>query len=267
MPIMTPVLTTTLGKLFEGDCLEVLSRLPARSVDLAFVDPPFNRGVRYGRRSHDRRTEGDYLDWCRAWLLATMKLLKPGGSLLVWHVPKWTMILGTEALKLGYMYRSWIAVDYNTGKTISNSLTARHYGLLWMSAGSPSTFQIIRLPVQRCRRCGATHKDYGGKLHALHDDGLRLSDVWTDIVPVHHRKNKNRVQNELPPKLVRRCIELLTRPGDMVLDPMAGAGTVPVVCEALRRKWRAVEIESTAGMVERLQRCQNTRKSPMITSA
>ena len=35
------------GKIHQGDCIEGLQKVPARTIDLAFADPPFNIGFKY----------------------------------------------------------------------------------------------------------------------------------------------------------------------------------------------------------------------------
>src|SRR6266568_3929722 len=65
---MRPVYTTRLGALFKGDCLNILPTIPAESIDAVFADPPFNLGKDYGRKVNDRRTDEDYVKWCRKWI-------------------------------------------------------------------------------------------------------------------------------------------------------------------------------------------------------
>ena len=50
-----PVLTTSLGRLYEADCLELLPSLPNGSVDTVFADPPFNLRKHYGSKTEDDR--------------------------------------------------------------------------------------------------------------------------------------------------------------------------------------------------------------------
>jgi len=45
-----------------------------------------------------------------------------------------------------------------------------------------------------------------------------------------------------PPKLIEPCILASTRPGDYVLDPFFGSGTVGVVCEKLSRNYIGIEL-------------------------
>lgn len=46
-----------------------------------------------------------------------------------------------------------------------------------------------------------------------------------------------------PPSLIERLILNHTNPGDFVLDPFAGSGVVPEVCDRLGRGWCAIEID------------------------
>lgn len=58
-----------------------------------------------------------------------------------------------------------------------------------------------------------------------------------------------------PPALIEPCILASTRPGDHVLDPFFGSGTVGVVCEALDRKYVGIELhpEYVALALKRLE--------------
>ena len=52
-----PLFATPLGRLYQGDCLEVLADLDDASVNLVFADPPFNLGKLYGKSSDDNLPE------------------------------------------------------------------------------------------------------------------------------------------------------------------------------------------------------------------
>lgn len=45
-----------------------------------------------------------------------------------------------------------------------------------------------------------------------------------------------------PPDLIRPCIQASTKPGDFVLDPFFGSGTVGVVCEEENRYYLGIEL-------------------------
>ena len=60
-------------KFFLGDCLEVLGRLPERSVDVVVTSPPYNLGMQY-RTYDDGKPQQDYLDWTGRWVAAVARI-------------------------------------------------------------------------------------------------------------------------------------------------------------------------------------------------
>ena len=49
------------GRIFLGDALEILSGIPDESVDLVFVDPPYNIGKNFAGRKDKWKTDDEYL--------------------------------------------------------------------------------------------------------------------------------------------------------------------------------------------------------------
>ena len=251
----SPIFSTSLGILFHGDCLEVLPQIADETVDTVFADPPFNIGKKYGPKVNDNLPESAYVQWCHSWLQDCIRILKPGGSLFVYNLPKWNILLGSFLMQEGLLFRDWIAVSIKLGLPIAGRLYPSHYGLLYFSKGKPKTFHNIRTPILRCRHCGGEIKDYGGHRNAMNPKGVNLTDVWDDIPPVRHRKFKNmkRSANQLSTKLLQRVLEISTVPGNLVVDPFGGSGTTYDVCENLGRNWIGMEIESPDVIIERLE--------------
>lgn len=252
---LEPVLTTALGRLYEADCMSVLPTLKKNSVDTVFADPPFNLMKDYGVKSSDNRADKNYLEWCRTWLGECVRVLKPGGSLFLYNLPKWNIHLGFYLCEQGLTFRHWIAVEHKSSLPISGRLYPAHYSLLYYSKGKPLRFQRIRTPIETCRHCGGEIRDYGGHRNAMNPNGVNLKDVWTDIPPVRHRKFKSdkRSANALSTKLLERVIEISTLPGDWVLDPFGGSGTTYSVCERRHRHWIGIEIENPKPIIDRLK--------------
>lgn len=250
-----PVYATEHGSLYEADCLRVLPWIESETIDTVFADPPFNLKKHYGQRSNDDWTEADYLDWCREWLRECVRILKPGGSLFVYNLPKWNIPLGAFLSEEGLLFRHWIAIEHKSSLPINGRLYPAHYSLLYYSKGKPSRFQRIRTPIETCRHCGGEIRDYGGHRRAMNPNGVNLKDVWTDIPPVRHRKFKSdkRQANALSTKVLERVVEISTLPGDLVLDPFGGSGTTYAVCEQRHRRWIGIELEDTQPIVKRLE--------------
>lgn len=71
-----------------------------------------------------------------------------------------------------------------------------------------------------------------------HPMGRNLRSVWTiatEPFPDAHFAT-------FPQKLVEPCIRAGSKPGDIVLDPFFGSGTVGVVAERLARQWIGIEL-------------------------
>ena len=253
-PRISPIYSTSLGHLYEADCLTVLPEIETSSVDTVFADPPFNLKKLYGARATDDRAEEAYLDWCRHWLRHCVRVLAPGGALYLYNLPKWNIHLASYLISEGLEFRHWIAVEQKNCLPIQGRLYPAHYSLLYFTKGKPRIFRKIRTPIETCRHCGGEVRDYGGHRHAMNPQGVNLKDIWTDIPPVRHRKYKPgaRTENSLSTKLVERVVEMSTLPGDMILDPFGGSGTTFAVCEKKHRHWIGVEIESTQSIIDRL---------------
>ena len=65
-----------------GDCLEGMTGMPAKTIDLVVTSPPYNLGIAY-RRYSDRLDRESYLAWCHEWAIQIRRLLKPAGSLFL----------------------------------------------------------------------------------------------------------------------------------------------------------------------------------------
>jgi site-specific DNA-methyltransferase (adenine-specific) len=253
-PQPVPFHATALGCLYAADCMEVLPQIRDGVVDTVFADPPFNLGKEYGRNTDDDLPDEHYLDWCRRWLTHCVRVLKPGGSLFLYNLPKWNVLLGAFLYGQGLEFRHWIAVEISACLPIPGRLHPSHYSLLYYSKGKPNAFYRIRTPILTCRHCGGEVKDYGGHRDAMNPKGVTLKDVWSDIPPVRHWKfkSKTRRANALSTKILDRVVEMSTDPGDLVVDPFGGSGTTFVVCESKQRHWIGVEIDFAEEIVARL---------------
>lgn len=249
------VYSSQLGALYNDDIIKVIPYVHSESVDTIFADPPFNLSKIYGNNVNDNLTEKEYLSWCKTWLDQCIRVLKPGGAIFIYNLPKWNIILGNHLSEAGMTFRHWIAVDIKLSLPIPGRLYPSHYSMLYYTKGKPKTFRRVRTPIEVCRHCGKEIKDYGGHRRAMNPNGVNLTDVWHDITPVRHWKFKSRRRsaNQLSTKLLERVIQLSTQEYDIVLDPFGGSGTTYDVCERLQRHWIGIEIESCDVIIERLQ--------------
>jgi len=65
-----------IDRIITGDALEIMRELPDNSVDVSFVDPPFNLGKSYNSYK-DHIEENEYLEWSKKWILEMIRITKP----------------------------------------------------------------------------------------------------------------------------------------------------------------------------------------------
>ncbi|ABX05394.1 MAG TPA: site-specific DNA-methyltransferase [Herpetosiphon sp.] len=273
--------STDLGSLYQGDCLNFLQAIPSESIDMVFADPPFNLGKNYGKGINDQLLDAEYLEWSYSWISELIRIIKPGGAILLFNLPKWLISYGSYLNQAGMMFRHWIACRMPKAFPRGKKLSPAHYGLLYYTKGEPSTFNKVYIPIPVCRHCGKEIRDYGGHRKKLNPQGLNLMDIfdmpeevwcdesleahstnqlwtpaedlWDDIPTVRHSKHKTRGANELAPIMLERLIALTTNPHDLILDPFGGSGTTYYAAEKLQRRWIGIEIGEIDPAIQRLQ--------------
>ena len=242
------------GLIFAADAKEFMADLQEGSADIVFLDPPFNLGKRYGNRpaSSDQLGEQEYVDLLQTVVRESVRVLRPGGALYAYHLPVWALRIA--AMLEGVLdFCHWIAISMKGSYPYDGRLYPAHYALLHYSKGEPRVFRRPKIPPATCRHCSGLVKDYGGYLDHVRE-GLNLSDVWDDLSPVRHRRNKNRPGNELPVELLRRVMAISGEESRLLVDPFAGAGTSLVAAREVGMEFVACdrEAECCDVMVERL---------------
>ncbi|OQY49420.1 MAG: site-specific DNA-methyltransferase [Desulfobacteraceae bacterium 4572_87] len=246
------------GTLYQGDCLELMPHIDSDSIDLIFADPPFNLNKIYPSNIDDNLKSDQYIKWCEEWAKQCIRILKPGGSIFVWNLPKWNTFMAAY-LNTQLTFRHWISVDIKYSLPIRGRLYPSHYALLYYCKGEkPAKFHPDRLPMSVCPHCFGDLKDYGGYKDKMNPNGINMSDVWLDIPPVRHKKYKKRNgANELSVKLLDRIIEMSTDEGDTVFDPFGGSGTTYAVSEIKNRKWIGIEIGPVEDIINRFKNIED----------
>ncbi|MDP3896003.1 MAG: site-specific DNA-methyltransferase [Mesorhizobium sp.] len=235
-----------LDTILKGDCVAALERLPEKSVDMIFADPPYNLQLD-GDLHRPDQSKVDAVDdawdqfdsfeaydaFTRAWLLAARRVLKPNGT--IWVIGSYHNIfrVGAKLQDLGF----WILNDVVWRKTnpMPNFRGRRfqnaHETLIWASrdqSGKGYTFNYDALK--------AANDDVQMRtdwLFPICTGGERLKDANGDKV---HPTQK-------PEALLARVMLASSKPGDVILDPFFGSGTTGAVAKRLGRHFVGIERE------------------------
>ncbi|KSV87546.1 site-specific DNA-methyltransferase [Sinorhizobium sp. GL28] len=243
--------TTTLvgrSQVRHGDAADILPTIEGESVGLVVTSPPYNIG-----KSYEKRTSlVQYIEFQRAIIQECHRVLRPDGA-MCWQVGNY--VGGGEVLpidsiiipifrEMGMKVRNRIVWTFGHGLHCKNRLSGRHETIVWATKSDEYRFDLdpIRVPQKYPQK-----KHYKGpKKGELSGNpkGKNPGDVWDDISNVkHNHPEKLDHPCQFPEALINRLVLGLTAPGDCVLDPFAGTGTVGAVCNRLGRPSILIERE------------------------
>lgn len=234
--------------LFQGDCHELLAAMPEDSVDLIVSSPPYFMGKEYDRSHRYEDFEAEH----RKLAARLIRALRPGGS-LCWQtgihansgavIPLDYLAYSAFSIDGALTLRNRIVWHFEHGVHAQKRFSGRYETILWFTKGDDYWFDLdaIRVP-----------QKYPGKKHYKGPKKGQLSgnplgknpgDLW--VFPNVKSKHKEKTAHpcQFPIELPQRLIRALTRPGDTVLDPFAGACSTGIAAVIEGRKFLGCEIE------------------------
>lgn len=224
-----PWATVGSASLFQGDCLELLDRIPAGSVDVIFADPPYflsNGGttckggervsVDKGDWDQSRGLAADH-DFNRRWLAACRRALASDGTIWVSGTAHVIFSVGFAIQELGFkLINDVIWEKPNPPPNMGcRCFTHSHEVILWAAKCQESNYFF----------------DYESMKRA--NGGKQMKDVWRFTAPKKSERVHGDHPTQKPLQLLDAILAASARPGAVVLDPFNGSGTTGVI--ALRR--------------------------------
>jgi len=234
-----------LDKVHQADCVDALMSLPESSIDLVFVDPPYNLSKNYGVGSSDKIPDEDYFKWCMQWFLGVFRVLKPGGAFYAMHYPE-TAARWKQQLDGFLTFQRWITWVYpcNVGHSDSNWSRAQRTILYYVKGKSPAYFDGLA-DFQPYKNPDDIRVKHTGK------PGVTPYDWWEYNLVKNVSDDKTEWPNQIPEDLVWRIIVTSCPESGVVCDAFMGSGTTAVAAIRSGRSWVGFDIESKACKVAR----------------
>lgn len=227
--------------LYRGDCCELLPTLPPASVQLVVTSPEYNVPWDYGDGHPPRpRPLDEYLAQLTQVLAHLYRVLRPGGVLAL-NLPPTIRVEGqhrayplggwaeTHLADTGWLIREIVPWVKTYDGTPFASTTA------WGAATNP----YLRPTHERIILASKGVPEIAGHTWADEVSMEWLKDTW--LLPPG-RAAWPGGPLAFPDDLVTRLVLLYSRPGDVVLDPFAGSGTVARVARAQGRAAWLIEL-------------------------
>ncbi len=216
---------------YQGDCVEVVAQLPARSVDYSIFSPPFASLYTYSNSPRDMGNCRDDAEFF-AHFGHLIRAFQAEGFIYASEVCIWkdpvTAMQRTKALGLLH-------------KTIRNNAAMSRQGI-------PDYLVTMRAPGEA---------DVDDRIKHGEDLPVSLwqeyaSPVWMDINPSDTLQFRSAREHDderhicpLQLDVIRRGIHLWTNPGDVVLSPFMGIGSEGYVALELGRRFVGVELKAS----------------------
>jgi site-specific DNA-methyltransferase (adenine-specific) len=260
--------------LIEGDCADVLPRLPSGAFDMVYVDPPFNtghaqrherlrvvaddNGDRRGFGGRRYRTEprgalafddsyDDYLGFLMPKLAEARRLLADHGTLYVHLDPREAHYVKVALDGLfgrgGFLNEIVWAYDY--GGRPRRRWPPKHDTIL-VYVRDPAKYHFDDAEVDR-----EPYMAPGLVTPEKRARGKRPSDTWWHTIVPTNGAERTGYPTQKPEGIVRRMVAASSRPGGWCLDFFAGSGTLGAVAAKLGRRFVLVDASPDAIAVAR----------------
>ena len=230
--------------LIHSNAFDVLSRLPTRSFDLLFADPPYNLNKDFGKENFRQTSLDKYEEWLDSWLRLCIPLLKETAS--VYICGDWRSSSAIERVGMKYFtLQNRITWEREKGRGAKRNWKNASEDIWFFTVSDRYTFNLDA--VKHRRRVIAPYKENGSPKdwNETPDGNYRdthPSNIWTDLtVPFWSMSENTDHPTQKPEKLLAKIILASTNVGDTILDPFAGSGTTAVVAKKLGRHFVAIE--------------------------
>lgn len=270
---MISVLNQSIGEkyaLYNGDSCEVIKGIPDDSIHYTLFSPPFSSLYTYSNSDRDMGNCKNDNEFYEHFIFLAKELYRVTmpGRLLSFHcmdLPKMKERDGVIGLKdfpsilrqifedCGFIYHSKVTIWKNpvTEMQRTKALGLLHKQIKKDSAmnrqGIPDYIVTMRKPGDNPEKISHTAESFPCDVWQQY-----ASPVWMDIKQSDTLQKKSAREEKderhicpLQLEVIKRCIELWSNPGDIVLEPFGGIGSVPYVSNKLNRRAIACELKES----------------------
>lgn len=234
-----------INKIVQGDCIEEMKKIPEKSVDLIFADPPYymqtdgvlkrTDGTDFSgvKDSWDKFSDyEEYDEFTTSWLKECKRIMKKDAS--IWVIGSFQNIY-----RLGYIMQNmgfWILNDviWSKPNAVPNFAGSRfqnsHETLLWCTKDKKSKYTF----------------NYKTMKHL--NGNKQEKSVWEIGICIGNERLKDKQgikihSTQKPEKLLYNIIISSSKIGDVVMDPFFGTGTTGAVAKLTGRNYIGIEKE------------------------
>ena len=232
-------------RIIQGDTLETLSNdIQDNSIDLIFVDPPYNIGKNFNGHKDKWATDEDYLNWCYKWIDLCIKKLKSNGSMYIMtstqFMPFFDIFIRKKMTILSRLV--WY---YDSSGVQAKKYYGSMYEPILFCVKNPENYTFNADEILVEAKTGAKRKliDYRKNPPQVYSSEKVPGNVW-EFARVRYRMDEyENHPTQKPIALLERIIKASSNVGDTILDPFSGTFTTSFVAKQLHRKSVGIELQ------------------------
>ena len=232
--------------IIQSDCLEYLSdkNIP-QSVDLTFLDPPFNQDKEYDSWN-DNLPEDTYWQMMKDVCKGVFEITSDGGAIYFMQREKNVKFVLQCLHETGWAFQNLIIWKKKTSAVPCSNKFGKQYQVIAFATKGKKSRVFNRLRISPPLPPNYKYE---------RENGLYLTDIWDDIRELTagyfagdeaiKKANGERFHKQQSPMaLLVRIILSSTKIGDTVLAPFAGTGTALIAAKQMGRNAIGIEIDS-----------------------
>lgn len=220
--------------LLNQDCIKAMEGIDSNSIDLIVTDPPYNLGNFMINRDTNLKKMRDnffgtagwdnmeYDEWANSmdnFFSSAARVIRRGGAMIVFMAIIKVETIIHLAERHGFYYKT-------TGIWHKTNPMPRNMNLHFVN----STEAWI-------------YFTYKTKTGTFNNGGAMLHDFIETSVTPNGERHFGKHPTQKPESLIQHFVEILSNPGDTVLDPFMGSGTTGVVSKRSGRNFIGIELD------------------------
>jgi site-specific DNA-methyltransferase (adenine-specific) len=252
-------------QIINNDCLNAFEEKSInRTVDLTFLDPPFNQQKDYAFHN-DSMDDEAYWEMMKKVCQNTFDITNQGGAVYFMQREKNTEFVLRILRETGWSFQNLIIWKKKTSAVPVATKYGKQYQVIVYATKGEKAKSFHRLRIDP--ELPASYK-------VQRENGIFVTDVWDDIreltsgffagpEAIRTDSGERFHKQQAPLALLLRIILTSSKVGDTIFDPFAGTGTTLAVAHQLQRHSIGVEIDpSNASYIQ--ERLTNIREADII---
>ncbi|MBF7071503.1 adenine-specific DNA-methyltransferase [Arcobacter butzleri] len=231
--------------IYHGNAIEILkNEIADKSINLIFVDPPYNIGKIFNGNKEEWENEEAYLEWCYEWLDLCIDKLKDNGSIYVMNATQNIPFIDIY-LRKRLSILSRIVWHYDSSGVQAKNYFGSLYEPIIHAVKNQKDYVFNYEEVMIEANTGAKRKliDYRGKEPKPYNTKKVPGNTWYFPRVRYRMEEYEEHPSQKPEILLERIIKASSNKGDIILDPFSGTFTTSAVAKRLGRKSIGIEIE------------------------